>query len=64
MRTRQTMLRDIDRHHDRLALEQAAVLAQQLWVEFKTLQPTGYPEQVMAHKSPDLDLVVLACPWA
>lgn len=59
LRTRLTMLRDIDRHHGKLALEQAADLAHKLGVELKTLQPTGFPEQVIVQKAPNFDLIVL-----
>ncbi len=59
LRTRLTMLRDIDRHHGRLALEQAAALAQKLGVEHRAFQPTGLPEQVIVQKAPDFDLIVL-----
>lgn len=59
LRTRLTMLRDIDRHHGKLALEQATALAQKLGVACKTLQPTGLPEQVIVQKAPNFDLVVL-----
>jgi nucleotide-binding universal stress UspA family protein len=59
LRTRLTMLRDIDRHQGKLALEQAATLAQKLGIDFKAIQPTGYPEQVIVQKAPDFDLIVL-----
>ncbi|WP_337869003.1 universal stress protein [Meiothermus sp.] len=59
LRTRLTMLRDIDRHHGKLALEQAAELARKLGVGCRTLQPTGLPEQVIVQKAPDFDLIVL-----
>jgi nucleotide-binding universal stress UspA family protein len=59
LRTRLTMLRDIDRHHGKLALEQAAHQAQKLGVGYKTLQPTGLPEQVIVQKAADFDLIVL-----
>lgn len=59
LRTRLTMLRDIDRHHGKLALEQAAELAHKRGVEFRALQPTGYPEQMIVQKAADFDLVVL-----
>ena len=59
LRTRLTMLRDIDRHHGKLALEQGTELAQKLGVEHKSLQPTGLPEQVIVQKAADFDLVVL-----
>ncbi len=59
LRTRLTMLRDIDRHHGKLALEHGTELAQKLGVEYKSLQPTGLPEQVIVQKAADFDLVVL-----
>ncbi len=59
LRTRLTMLRDLDRHHGKLALEQASALAQKLGVEYKALQPTGLPEQVIVQKAPNFDLIVL-----
>lgn len=57
--TRFTQLHNIERHHGKLALEQASALAQQLGVAFKTLQPTGWPEQVIVREAQAFDLVVM-----
>ncbi|MBO1437838.1 universal stress protein [Meiothermus sp. CFH 77666] len=59
LRTRLPMLRDIDRHHGKLALEQATALARKLGVARKALQPTGLPEQLIMQKAPDFDLIAL-----
>lgn len=59
LRTRLTMIHDIDRHHGKLALEQASKLAEALGVGFKILQPSGHPEQVILERSREFDLIVL-----
>jgi len=57
--TRLTLLHNIDRHHGKLALEQASQQAQSLGVPFKTLQPSGFPERVILEKAQDFELIVL-----
>lgn len=59
LRTRLTMIHDIDRHHGKLALEQASGQAEALGVPHKTLQPSGHPEQVILERAKESDLVVL-----
>ena len=57
--TRLTLLHNIDRHHGKLALEQASELAKQLGVASKTVQPSGWPEQVIVKEAQAVDLVVM-----
>jgi nucleotide-binding universal stress UspA family protein len=57
--TRQTLLRNIARHHGKLALEQGAELAQKHHLTFQTRQPSGWPEQEILEQAEDCDLVVM-----
>lgn len=57
--TRFTQIHNIDRHHGKLALERAGELAKHLGVDFKTLQPSGWPEQVIVREAQGFDLVVM-----
>jgi len=57
--TSRTLFHNLARHQGKLALEQATALAQKYKVAFQTLQPSGWPEQVILEQAEDCDLVVM-----